>query len=70
VPYLVRQVLGSRGDWRLLPTGANGQPAAIGYLHGRAYGILVLTVTPAGISRVNAFAGPEVVAKFGFPLTL
>jgi RNA polymerase sigma-70 factor, ECF subfamily len=70
VPYLVRQVLGSRGDWRLLPTSANGQPAAIGYLHGRAYGILVLTVTPAGIARVNAFAGPEVVAKFGFPLTL
>jgi hypothetical protein len=65
VTYLVRQVLGSRGDWRLLPASANGQPAAIGYLHGRACGILVLTVTPADIARVNAFAGPELVAKFG-----
>jgi RNA polymerase sigma-70 factor, ECF subfamily len=70
VPYLVRQVLGSPGDWRLLPTSANGQPAAVGYLHGRAYGILVLTVTTTGIARVNAFAGPELVAKFGFPPTV
>jgi RNA polymerase sigma-70 factor (ECF subfamily) len=70
VPYLVRQVLGSPGDWRLLPTSANGQPAAVGYFHGRAYGILVLTVTTTGIARVNAFAGPELVAKFGFPPTV
>lgn len=70
VPFLVQQVLGSPGDWRQLPTNANGQPAAVGYFRGRAYGILVLTVTTTGIARINAFAGPELVAKFGFPLTL
>jgi RNA polymerase sigma-70 factor (ECF subfamily) len=67
VPYLVEQVLGSPGDWRLLPTSANGQPAAVGYYRGQAYGLLVLTVTPAGIARVNAFGDPALVERFGFP---
>jgi hypothetical protein len=34
---------------------------------GRA---LVLTVAKGGIARINAFAGPELVAKFGFPPTV
>jgi RNA polymerase sigma-70 factor (ECF subfamily) len=67
VPYLVQQILGSPGDWRLRPTSANGQPAAVGYFHGSAYGILVLAVTKTGIARINGFASPELVAKFGFP---
>jgi RNA polymerase sigma-70 factor (ECF subfamily) len=67
VPYLVEQVLGSPGDWRLLPTSANGRPAAVGYYRGQAYGLLVLTVTPAGIARVNAFGDPALVERFGFP---
>ncbi|OPG05544.1 RNA polymerase subunit sigma-70 [Streptomyces sp. GKU 895] len=67
VPYLVQHVLGSPGTWRLLPTGANGQPAAVGYLNGRAYGILVLTVTTTGIARINAFGDPGLVKRFGFP---
>jgi RNA polymerase sigma-70 factor, ECF subfamily len=70
MPYLLQQVLGSPGDWRLLPTSANGQPAAVGYFQGSAYGILVLTVAKGGIARINAFAGPELVAKFGFPPTV
>ncbi|MFC0438001.1 RNA polymerase subunit sigma-70 [Kutzneria buriramensis] len=70
VPYLVRQVLGSPGDWRLLPTSANGQPAAVGYHRGAAYGLLVLTVTPTGIARIHAFGDPALVKRFGFPPTL
>jgi RNA polymerase sigma-70 factor (ECF subfamily) len=70
VPYLVRQVLGSPGDWRLLPTSANGQPAAVGYHRGAAYGLLVLTVTPTGIARITAFGDPTLVTRFGFPPTL
>lgn len=67
VPYLVHRVLGSPGDWRLLPTSANGRPAAVGYHHGRPYGILMLTVTSTGIASINAFGDPALVKRFGFP---
>ncbi|MGW2964792.1 RNA polymerase subunit sigma-70 [Streptomyces sp. NPDC001220] len=70
VPYLVEQVMGSPGTWRMLPTNANGQPAAVGYLNGRAYGILVLTVTSTGIARINAFGDPGLVKRFGFPASV
>jgi RNA polymerase sigma-70 factor, ECF subfamily len=60
------QVIGSEGDWRMTPTGANGQPAAIGYYRGSAFGLGVLTVTPAGIARITVFdGGPSLAAKFG-----
>jgi RNA polymerase sigma-70 factor (ECF subfamily) len=55
-------VIGSPGDWRMLPTFANGQPAAAAYhrasdgLH-RAFGLGVLTVTHTGISRIFVFGG-------------
>ncbi|MGI5322616.1 sigma-70 family RNA polymerase sigma factor [Actinomadura nitritigenes] len=74
VPYLRTRVLGSPGDWLMLPTSANGQPAAMAYTrdrHGvyRAYGIVVLTVTGAGISHVFSFNEPGLAAAFGFPPT-
>src|SRR5580698_581708 len=59
------QVIGSPGDWRMIPTLANGQPAAAGVYRGSAFGLGVLTVTPAGIARITVFAGPALVAKFG-----
>ena len=31
------------------------------------YGIVVLTVTAKGISRITAFGDPELVTAFGFP---
>jgi RNA polymerase sigma-70 factor (ECF subfamily) len=70
VPFLVQQVLGSPGDWRLLPTSANGQPAAVGYHRGAAYGLLVLTVTATGISHVHAFGDPSLAQRLGFAPTL
>jgi RNA polymerase sigma-70 factor, ECF subfamily len=57
----------------MIPALANGQPAAAAYHrdgHGthHAYGLGVLTVTPAGIARIIVFAGgPDLVAKFGLP---
>ena len=71
VPFLRDHLLGSAGDWRMLVTSANGQPAAAAYLrnqHGnyQPYGICVLTVTDAGISRISSFGDPELVAAFGF----
>jgi len=71
VPFLRQHVLGQPGDWRMLPTSANGQPAAAEYArdedgHYQPYGILVLTVTGAGISRVSSFGDPGLLATFGF----
>ena len=61
------QVIGSPGDWRMTPTLANGQPAAIAHHRDGAYGLGVLTVTQAGIARITVFGGgPDLAAKFGF----
>ena len=56
----------------MLPTSANGQPAAAEYVRGecggyRPYGVVVLTVRGAGISRVSSFGDPGLVRLFGFP---
>ena len=73
--------LGSPGDWRMIPTAANGQPAAAAYLRGadgahRAYGIVVLTVTarsvvpearPVSIARLVVFGDPGLFRAFGLP---
>jgi RNA polymerase sigma-70 factor (ECF subfamily) len=71
VPFLRDQLLGSPGDWRMLATSANGQPAAAAYTrdqHGdyQPYGICVLTVAGAGIRRISSFGDPGLVAVFGF----
>jgi RNA polymerase sigma-70 factor, ECF subfamily len=72
VPFLRDHLLGSPGDWRMLATTANGQPAAAAYTrdqHGnyQPYGICVLTVTDAGIRRISSFGDPRLVTVFGFP---
>jgi RNA polymerase sigma-70 factor, ECF subfamily len=71
IPFLRSQLLGSPGDWRMLATSANGQPAAAVYTRDRdgnyqPYGICVLTVTSAGIRRVSSFGDPALVTLFGF----
>jgi RNA polymerase sigma-70 factor (ECF subfamily) len=65
--YVVR----SPGDWRMLATSANGQPAAAGWVRDdsgayQPYGIVVLTVSGDGIRRVVSFGDPGLVAVFGF----
>jgi RNA polymerase sigma-70 factor, ECF subfamily len=72
VPFLRDRVFGPPGTWRMLPTSANGQPAAVEYLRDdrgdfRPYGVVVLTVRAAGISRVSSFGDPRLVELFGFP---
>jgi RNA polymerase sigma-70 factor (ECF subfamily) len=64
------QVIGSPGDWRMLPTTVNGQPAAAAYRRNndevhRAWGLGVLEVTSSGISRVVVFGDPDLIAKSG-----
>jgi RNA polymerase sigma-70 factor, ECF subfamily len=59
-------VIGSPGDWQMVPTVANGQPAAVASYKGSAFGLGVLTVTPTGIARITVFGGgPELAARFG-----
>ena len=65
-------LMGSPGNWRMLATSANGQPAAAAYTRDdegnfKPYGICVLTVADAGISRVSSFGEPSLLAMFGFP---
>jgi RNA polymerase sigma-70 factor (ECF subfamily) len=72
--FLGTQVLGRPGDWRMVPTAANGQPAFASYLRDgdgyRAHAICVLTVTGTQVSRMVAFNDPGLFAVFGFPSRL
>jgi RNA polymerase sigma-70 factor (ECF subfamily) len=63
-------VLGTPGDWRMIATAANGQPAAVVYHRHAADGVVVLATTATGVSRVVKFHDPALVAAFGFPAVL
>jgi RNA polymerase sigma-70 factor (TIGR02960 family) len=68
-------VLGAPGEWRMIATTANGQPAAVVYRRGadgelRTDGVVVLAATATGVSRVVKFHDPALAAAFGFPEVL
>ena len=65
-------VLGTPGDWRMIPTTANGHPAAVVYHRDadgalRADGVVVLAATATGVRHVTKFHDPALAAMFGFP---
>jgi RNA polymerase sigma-70 factor (ECF subfamily) len=71
VGFLARRVLRGPDLWRMVPTGANGQPALVAYQRsgdGRyvAYGVQVLTLVGARIARITSFNDPSLVPTFGF----
>ncbi|MCE3554399.1 RNA polymerase subunit sigma-70 [Pseudonocardia sp. RS11V-5] len=71
IHMLATYVLGAPGDWTMLATTANGQPAAVVYHRDadgtlRSHGIVVLAPTAAGVSRVIEFHDPALVPMFGF----
>lgn len=71
IPFLRDHLLGSPGDWRMLATCSNGQPAAAVYARDQLgnyqpYGVCVLTVTGAGIRQISSFGDPQLVTVFGF----
>jgi RNA polymerase sigma-70 factor (ECF subfamily) len=75
IHLLAAYVLGTPGNWRMIPTTANGQSAAAVYYRDaggvlRASGVVVLAATVTGISRVVEFHDPALVATFSFPGTL
>ncbi|HET6296228.1 MAG TPA: sigma-70 family RNA polymerase sigma factor [Kribbella sp.] len=72
LPYLANYALGSPGEWRMIPTAANGQPAAATYRRTESgtyepLGIAVLTLADDGIARITVFGDPTLVTTFAFP---
>jgi RNA polymerase sigma-70 factor (ECF subfamily) len=63
------------GEWRMLVTSANGQPAAAAYRRDasgvlRAYGIVLLGTTPTGIARITCFEDASLFPAFELPAEL
>ena len=77
VAPLIQRAFGppSMGDWRLVPTRANRQPAAAGYLRApgdsvyRAFKLDVLRVEKGAIAEITTFHS-DVFATFGLAETL
>ncbi|WP_167978794.1 RNA polymerase subunit sigma-70 [Lentzea indica] len=72
IPFLERGFASNRGNVRLLPTRANGQPAMAGYRRDasgelRADCLWVLTVVDGRFSRSTKFGNPGLVALAGMP---
>jgi RNA polymerase sigma-70 factor, ECF subfamily len=68
-------VIGVPGKWLMIPTLANGQPAAAAYYRDgdgthHAFGLGVLTVAADGIGRITVFGGgADLARRFGLPPT-
>jgi RNA polymerase sigma-70 factor (ECF subfamily) len=64
------------GRWRMLPTAANRQPAAAGYVRAagdtvfRPFVLSVLDPGSGGLVAMHAFQVPALFAAFGLPPTL
>jgi RNA polymerase sigma-70 factor (ECF subfamily) len=72
---MAEAVLRAPGQWRLVPTRANGSPALAVYERGpgdtyRAYGISALTLVGGRIARMVVFFDPILPARFGLPEVL
>ena len=70
--FLATKLFGTPGQFRLVPTRANGQPAFAAYEREhdgvyRAHAALVLTVTATGITGIVIFLSPGLLGAFGLP---
>ena len=75
VGFMGSRVLRRMDQWRMVPTRANGQPAAVAYLRtedGRyeAHGVEVLTLIGDRIARITAFNDASLVPTFGLARAL
>jgi RNA polymerase sigma-70 factor (ECF subfamily) len=73
--FLQSRVLREPGYFRMIPTGANGQPAFAAYQRDqdgvhRAHAIQVLTFTGSRLARIVSFNDPGLVMTFGLPQAL
>jgi RNA polymerase sigma-70 factor (ECF subfamily) len=73
VPFLARHVLTSPDDYRMYPTIANGQPAAVAYRRDGSdqphvpFAVAVLRTDASHIAAITVFTDPNLVELFGFP---
>ena len=74
-PLIERAHSGADGEWRLVPTAANRQPAAASYLRApgddvfRAFKLDVLRIADGKVAEVTTFGGDR-LEVFGLPPTL
>lgn len=57
------------GQFRMVPTSANRQPAVAVYADGRPFAISVLTIDDGRIVEITAFHDLALFARFGMPMT-
>jgi len=74
-PFLARHVLRAPGEYRMFPTVANGQPAAVAYRRNdddlmAPFAIAVLSTDDVHITGITVFADPVLVRRFGYPEVL
>jgi RNA polymerase sigma-70 factor (ECF subfamily) len=68
--------MNSLGTWRVLPTAANGRPAAAGYLRRagettyRPFAISVLDIDGGRLAHITAFEAAHLITAFGLPTSL
>jgi RNA polymerase sigma-70 factor (ECF subfamily) len=70
--FLAAQVLTVPGQFLMVPTAANGQPAFAMYERDasgayRAHAVFVLDLSPTGIARIVIFLEPGLFGRFGLP---
>jgi len=53
--------MGAPGDWRMMPTVVNDQPAAAAWCRGEPFGLAVLTPAADGLAAVTLFGDPALV---------
>jgi RNA polymerase sigma-70 factor (ECF subfamily) len=76
VAAALRADMTSLGSWRVLPTRANGQPAAVGYLRRAGetiylpFVICVLDIDGDRLSQITAFEAAHLMTAFGLPASL
>ncbi|MBF9134388.1 RNA polymerase subunit sigma-70 [Plantactinospora sp. S1510] len=56
--------MGAPGEWRMVATEANGQPAAVAWFRDEPFGVAVLTVAEEGIVVITLFGDPKLAETF------
>ncbi len=64
VPYLARHVLLTPGEYRMQPTMANGQRAAVAYRNGAPFAVVVLGTDGDRLTAIAVFPGADLVSRF------
>ena len=72
--FLGVKVMRGMGEFQMMPTAANGQPALAAYQRDqagvyRAHAIQVLTPSGSGLARIVSFNDPRLFEVFGLPET-